>query len=181
MLKKTKSWILVFYILLLFTIIMMLMVKIEYINKQEQYVKELEKEITIAKEELSLENSIGYWFINTPDELNDSILYEFLIENKVWYPDILLKQAKIESGNYASNVYKKTNNVYGMRRVCKRQTTQLDIVYNGYGCYNNWCLSVLDRILWDIDYFNNKKPTRDEYLRAMSIYAQDPEYINKIK
>lgn len=130
--------------------------------------------------ELALEHSIGYWFINQPEEVNDSILYDFLKDNNAWYPEILLKQAKIESGNYKSNIYVNSCNLYGMRKVGKRNTTQRG-TYNGYGVYDNWCLSVLDRMLWDVFYFKNVKPTREEYLKAMSIYAEDSNYISKIK
>ena len=137
----------------------------------------------IQKEEqiLSLEYSIGYWFINTPEEINDTVLYQFLLDNNAWYPDILLKQAKIESANYSSNVYKNTNNLYGMKKVGKRQTTQLNNTYNGYGSYNNWCLSVLDRMLWDMFVFKGEKPSREEYLKEMSMYAEDENYLTKLK
>lgn len=148
---------------------------------QDVLIKNLNTQLEQEEQMLSLEYSIGYWFINTPKEINDSILYQFLLNNNAWYPDILLKQAKIESANYSSNVYKNTNNLYGMKRVGKRQTTQLNNTYNGYGSYNNWCLSVLDRMLWDIFIFKGKKPSKEEYLNAMNIYAEDEFYIQKLK
>lgn len=150
-----------------------------YLNKEDK-VKLLTDKIQQEEQILSLEYSIGYWFINTPKEINDTVLYQFLVNNNAWYPDILLKQAKIESANYSSNVYKNTNNLYGMKKVGKRQTTQLNNTYNGYGSYNNWCLSVLDRMLWDIFTFKGEKPSREEYLKAMGIYAEDENYINKV-
>lgn len=146
------------------------------IKEKDSYKAELIKEEAM----LSLEYSIGYWFINKPDELNDTILYDFLVENGAWYPDILLKQAKIESGNYASAICKTNNNLYGMRRVYKRQTTQSG-ENNGYGTYNNWCLSVLDRLLWDMFVFKNEKPDRNTYLKALRVYAEDPDYIKKLQ
>ena len=137
--------------------------------------------IQLEQEEsmLSLEYSIGYWFINTPEPVNDSLLYTFIVQNGAWYPDILLRQAKIESGNYTSDIYTNTCNLYGMRMVGKRQTTQRDI-YKGYGVYDNWCLSALDRILWDLFIFNNKKPTVEEYMNAMNIYSENINYKNKL-
>ena len=150
-----------------------------YLNKEDK-VKLLTDKIQQEEQVLSLEYSIGYWFINTPKEINDTVLYQFLLDNNAWYPDILLKQAKIESANYSSNIYKKTNNLYGMKKVGKRQTTQLNNTYNGYGSYNNWCLSVLDRMLWDVFTFKGEKPSREEYLKAMGIYAEDENYINKV-
>ena len=148
------------------------------LNKENETLKE---QLLKDETELSLEHSIGYWFINTPKDVNDSILYKFLVDNNAWFPDILLKQAKIESSNYSSDVYLNTNNLYGMKKVGKRQTTQLNNTYKGYGCYNNWCLSVLDRMLWDIFIFDNIKPSKEEYLKAMSMYAEDTNYIKKIR
>lgn len=151
-----------------------------YLNKKDK-AEILTDKIQQEEQILSLEYSIGYWFINNPKEINDTALYQFLLDNNAWYPDILLKQAKIESANYTSNVYKNTNNLYGIRKVGKRQTTQLNNIYNGYGCYNNWCLSVLDRMLWDVFVFKGEKPSEEEYLKAMGIYAEDKNYINKLK
>ena len=151
-----------------------------YLNKKDK-AEILTDKIQQEEQILSLEYSIGYWFINNPKEINDTALYQFLLDNNAWYPDILLKQAKIESANYTSNVYKNTNNLYGIRKVGKRQTTQLNSIYNGYGCYNNWCLSVLDRMLWDVFVFKGEKPSEEEYLKAMGIYAEDKNYINKLK
>ena len=146
-----------------------------YLNKKDK-VKLLTDKIQQEEQMLSLEYSIGYWFINQPEEVNDSILYVFLKDNNAWYPEILLKQAKLESGNYTSNVYNNSNNLYGMKKVGSRQTTQLKNTYNGYGCYTNWCESVLDRMLWDVNRFNNIKPTEEEYLEAMNIYAEAENY-----
>lgn len=149
------------------------------INRLKQQNKYLKEQLIKDDQILSLEYSIGYWFIHQPEEINDSILYKFLIDNEAWYPDILFKQAKLESGNYTSNIYKNSNNLYGMKKVGKRQTTQTS-TYNGYGVYNNWCLSVLDRMLWDMFYFKNEKPNKEAYLKAMSIYAEDTLYRTKI-
>ena len=145
-------------------------------HQEESDNKILEDKIQQEEQMLSLEYSIGYWFINQPEQINDSILYVFLKDNNAWYPEILLKQAKIESGNYTSNVYMNANNLYGMKKVGKRQTTQLNNTYNGYGCYTNWCESVLDRMLWDIFYFKNIKPSKEEYIKAMNIYAEAENY-----
>ena len=151
-----------------------------YLNKADK-INTLTEKIQQEEQMLSLEYSIGYWFINQPEQINDSTLYVFLKDNNAWYPEILLKQAKIESGNYTSDVYMNSNNLYGMKKVGRRQTTQLHNTYNGYGCYTNWCESVLDRMLWDVFYFKNEKPTKEEYLKAMSVYAEDTCYLSKIQ
>lgn len=165
------------FFIFLSVLVMLLMATLGIvINKNKQYKAQIVKEEAM----LSLEYSIGYWFINSPDEVNDTILYDFLKENGAWYPDILLKQAKIESGNYTSAIYKANNNLYGMKKVYKRPTTQSG-ENKSYGVYKNWCLSVLDRLLWDIFIFNNEKPSREEYLKTMGIYAEDPNYSKKLQ
>ena len=149
-------------------------------SHQDKLLHRLNTQLEQEEQMLSLEYSIGYWFINQPEQINDSILYVFLKDNNAWYPEILLKQAKLESGNYLSDVYMNSNNLYGMKKVGKRQTTQLNTTYKGYGCYTNWCESVLDRMLWDVNRFNNVKPTEEEYLEAMSIYAECENYSQRI-
>lgn len=178
---KQRKKIQVQYMLLTLLLFILLILTCLFGLHDKKIIKELSTKVEQEEQMLSLEYSIGYWFINQPEEVNDSILYVFLKNNNAWYPEILLKQAKIESGNYTSNVYMNTNNLYGMRKVGKRQTTQLNTTYKGYGCYTNWCESVLDRMLWDIFYFKNEKPNKEEYLKAMSIYAEDEDYSTKIQ
>ena len=171
------------FILIVFCLISVIIatISIKTMDNQDKLLYDLNTQLEQDESMLSLEYSIGYWFINQPEQINDSILYVFLKDNNAWYPEILLKQAKLESGNYTSNVYKNTNNLYGMKKVGSRQTTQLNTTYNGYGCYTNWCESVLDRMLWDVNRFNNVKPTEEEYLEAMGIYSEDSNYIFKLK
>jgi hypothetical protein len=164
-------------VILAIALVALCTLSIQYITLSNKYELLIEEE-TIQEQELSPEYAIGYWLINTPDSINDDILYDFLLENNAWYPEILLAQAKLESGNYTSNIFKSNNNLYGMRKVYRRPTTQQGDD-KGYGYYSNWCLSVLDRILWDKFAFENK-PSKDEYLRALRGYANDPYYIEKL-
>lgn len=148
------------------------------LSSETSQIEKIEKTKEIEEVPFSLEYNIGYWTIHKPNEVNDSSLYVFLVENGAWYPDVLLRHAKLESGNYTSNVYRNNNNLFGMKKVSRRPTTQTGA--NSYGIYKNWCLSALDRILWDIDHFKTK-PTRSDYLKAFNTYGEDPNYINKVK
>lgn len=176
--KANKIFCLLFFFFLLSTVLCgTSFVTTRNLKKENnKYKTELIKEEAM----LSLEYSIGYWFIHTPDKITDSTLYTLLVENGAWYPDILLKQAKLESSTYTSNLCRNNNNIYGMKEVHSRPTTQRG-GRNGYGFYDNWCLSALDRLLWDIFRFDNEKPSEEEYLKAMRIYAEDTDYIRKIK
>jgi hypothetical protein len=59
-------------------------------------------------------------------------------------------QAAFETGNFSSKVYKRNNNLFGMRQAIKRYTTSVgDIDEDGYANYVTVQESVLDRLEWD--------------------------------
>lgn len=116
---------------------------------------------------------------------NDSIVFNYIKSCKAWYPEIIMAQYKIESASGASDLAVNANNFFGMRPVQgkrKSYTTQRHgDSYNGYAVYDNWKLSILDKILWEHFRFNEDKPDIETYLKAHANYAEDEEYIKKIK
>lgn len=149
-----------------------------YITKSKTVKEPVQSNIT--QYEKSLEQHIGEAILFPQKEINDSILYDYLTTINVWYPDILLAQAKIESASYSSNVFNKTNNLYGMKSVNSRFHCQTGL-YNGYGCYDSWKLSVIDRVLWDLFVFDSIKPSREIYLKTLRNYAEAQNYIYTIQ
>lgn len=112
-------------------------------------------------------------------ELCDSVAYDFIVENGIQHPNIVLAQMRIESGNYQSKLAKKNNNYFGMRHPAQRLTVSLG-QKNGYARYRNWAYSVIDYGLWQRRYANNL--TEEEYLTKLSnTYAEDPDYVRKVK
>lgn len=99
-------------------------------------------------------------------KLNDKNLKKELIKQGIKHPQIVLAQAKLESGNYTSNVYKKTNNLFGLRKG------------NRYRRFGHWTESIKA-------YKNliQSKYNGGNYLVFLSNmgYAADAEYINKLK
>ncbi len=71
--------------------------------------------------------------------------------------EFLLKQAKCEAGpSFESRAVREDNNVFGMGRVYKRPTTQINYRaamdgsgQNTIGKYSNVYDSVIDRFMWD--------------------------------
>lgn len=116
---------------------------------------------------------------------NDSIVLEYIKSCKAWYPEIIMAQYKIESASGKSDVAKKANNFFGMKPVSgkrKHYTTQRHgDTYCGYAVYDNWKLSILDKILWEHFRFNEVKPDKETYLKAHLNYAEADEYIKTIK
>ena len=117
-------------------------------------------------------------------EFNDSIVFDYIKSCKAWYPEIIMAQFKIESCSGTSELAKKSNNFFGMKVVSgkrKHFTTQrCGDNYHGYAVYDNWKLSIIDKILWEHFAFNDRKPSKTEYLNAHGRYAEDEEYLAKI-
>ena len=106
---------------------------------------------------------------NEPIHLSKDSAASLLIEIGTWYPDIIMAQLQIESGFGVSDVAVKANNLAGMKKTNRRKTTQIkNMNYNGYGVYNNWESSVIDRVLWDYEFFNGKKPSRRAYIEKLN-------------
>ena len=137
-------------------------------------------------EECTINESIGEFQTTTAEEcgpVNDSILWEFIKSCDPWYPEYVMAQAIIESRCGESDVYKSSNNLFGMREAKTRRTTA-DVDPNkprSFARYKNWKLSVIDRLLWELYCFKEIKPSRERYVQSLTIYAEDQTYIDKVK
>lgn len=113
-------------------------------------------------------------------------------------PEVVLAQAKLESGNLTSRVLRRANNMFGMRYPGKRQTTasgiyipQLDTVvkgtraelrkyshYSSYAAYDTWQDAIKDYKLWQENVFR----INDKYLDFLQkYYAEDTLYLKRVK
>lgn len=97
---------------------------------------------------------------------SDKTVLSELKRQNVSHPHIVLAQAKLESGNYRSNICKKNNNLFGLMKG------------DDYHSFSHWKQS--------ITYYKNHVQSRyrggDYYVFLADIgYAQDPQYINKLK
>ena len=96
----------------------------------------------------------------------DQQVYDELKKCNVKYPQIVLAQAKLETGNYTSTLCKKHGNLFGLKRK------------GGYAKFNNWQESVKAYRDW-VQY---KYKGGDYYVFLKKIgYASDPKYIIKVK
>lgn len=82
------------------------------------------------------------------------------------HSNIVFKQAKLESGLGRSAVYKRTNNLFGLRKG------------NKYRTYDHWteCVADYERLVSS----KYKGGNYYEFLKRIK-YAEDPEYIEKLK
>ena len=100
--------------------------------------------------------------------LVDSNVYREIVSQKIYYPDIVLAQAKLETGNYKSKACAIYNNLFGLRKPD-----------GSYYKFNSWQESVKAYKDW---VQNKYTPPNDYYDFLDSIgYAEDGNYTSKLK
>jgi flagellum-specific peptidoglycan hydrolase FlgJ len=98
--------------------------------------------------------------------LNDSTLMAELKLNNIKHSNIVLAQAKLETGHYTSPICKTHNNLFGLMRG------------NKYRRYNHWTESVKAYK----DLIQSKYDGGNYYVFLKNLnYAKDPNYIDKLK
>jgi uncharacterized FlgJ-related protein len=118
------------------------------------------------------------------DEILKQISFEdsikmYIEELNIDHADIVFNQARIESGNFSSTIYKENNNMFGMKVATQRPTTSIG-ENRGYAVYLNWQQSIIDYAL--LQSWSYKNLNRKEYLDKLNNnYAEDSLYIDKIK
>jgi len=96
------------------------------------------------------------------------------------YPDVVFAQARLETGNFTSKVFRENRNLFGMKLPRVRSTTAIG-EQNNHASYIRWQHSVADYKLWQ-DEVIKKHRTKRAYLRYLSKhYAEDKKYIHKLK
>jgi uncharacterized FlgJ-related protein len=146
---------------LLFVSIFLLRInKVEYISEETKAIIIRE---SIKDNEFSPERLRGYL-----DELN------------VRFPHIVYAQARLESGNFKSSIFRNNNNLFGMKVARRRPTTNKG-EENGHAYYDNWKESVQDYAFFQAAYLNDVK-TEGEYFQYLSAnYASSENYVNTLK
>lgn len=103
-------------------------------------------------------------------------IYAYILKIGIKYPDVVFMQARIESGNFKSALFKKHANMFGMRHPRKRATESLRATKTGYAVFKNWRASVLDYALWQSRILY-KSGTKQKYIAYLSrVYAECPQY-----
>lgn len=131
-------------------------------------VKITDRKIKVIEEE----------FIETPC-YKDSIA-NILNELKVKYPHIVLAQSILESGNYSSAIFVENNNPFGMKLAKNRPTTALGI-RRGHAYYSSIREAVIDYAFMQASYYRSAKSEEEYFNLLQKSYAEDKDYINKLK
>jgi hypothetical protein len=112
----------------------------------------------------------------TPELLMDALRYADIIE-----PEIVYKQAIIETGWFSSDLCLNANNLFGMRLAKVRPTLAIG-EYEYHAKYEHWWDSVMDYKLFQDWYIKAGYSLDEYYLFLFAVgYATDKGYINKLK
>lgn len=138
-LKSKKLWILLGLLLTSTLIILWIVRK----KKKQQEEEETPSETETETEE---ENAQGL----TPNLQYRNTVVKTLLENGVSLEraKLILAQALHESGNFASPVFKRTNNPFGMKHPVQRNTLSIGPDKVGYATFNSLEDAVRDYLLY---------------------------------
>jgi len=113
-------------------------------------------------------------------ELTEENLQKALVDIGVQKPEWVLRQAKLESGNFKSKLCRKHNNIFGMRKPRNRDTYSKNEKRLNYASFELWIDSVLDYHIWQLMRPINPDEKYGNYLKRRS-YATDRQYHKKLE
>jgi uncharacterized FlgJ-related protein len=102
------------------------------------------------------------------ETFSEANLIRYMEILEIEYPNIVLAQAKLESGNFTSNRFKQYNALFGF------QTSNTNVLK-----YKSWKQSVINYKNWQM---RRLKDGENYYTFLTRVkYSEDPNYINKLK
>lgn len=104
----------------------------------------------------------------------------FLKEINIKYPHIVYAQALVESSHFSSDIFKYNHNLFGMKQPRVRCTLAKGTKRN-HAYFDHWTESVIDYALYQSAYMRNIKSEEDYFAHLSRTYAEDPQYISKLK
>ena len=114
------------------------------------------------------------------EKFSEEALIRLLKDCHIKYPHIVLAQAKLESGDFKSKMFRNNCNLFGMKLPRQRITTALG-EKSGHAYYRDWIDCVYDYCMYQSSVMCNVT-NEDEYFAKLGArYAEDPGYVEKLK
>lgn len=132
-----------------------------------------DNEETIGKELVKIEKKIEVKHVKN---ITDKELFDYIVQLNIRFPKVVLAQAKLETGNYKSHVFKTKKNLFGMKLARSRPTTGQGSGA-GYAHYKSWKESVIDYALLQTSYYRHCR-TEQQYMEQLQrTYCENNMYI----
>jgi len=126
-----------------------------------------------------MEDRIVVLMDNKDKNFSEENFKKELISLNVKNVDIVIAQARLETGGFTSPIFKENNNCFGMKLATQRATTAIG-TEDGHAVYASWRDCCIDYALYYNKYLS--KLDRDGYLQYLGqVYAEDSDYVSKIK
>jgi hypothetical protein len=115
------------------------------------------------------------------DDFSPEALLAYMKKLKIKYPETVLSQARLETGNFQSEIFKENHNLFGMKVAASRPTSAVG-TNRGHAQYRNWKESVIDYALLQ-SYIIAKLPSNnDKEYRSyiQKFYSTTSDYLKRI-
>ena len=116
-----------------------------------------------------------------PGDFSEKALITLMKELKIKYPEVALSQARLETGNFTSAIFKENHNLFGMKMAELRPTSAIGI-NRGHALYTNWKESVVDYALFQSFIISRLKTvSKDAYRQHIQkYYSETSDYLVRI-
>jgi hypothetical protein len=113
-----------------------------------------------------------------PNDFSEKALVSLMEELKIKYPEIALSQARLETGNFTSAIFKENHNLFGMKMAEIRPTSAIGI-NRGHALYTDWKQSVIDYALFQSFIISKLKTVNKDTYRAhiQKYYSETSDYL----
>lgn len=118
--------------------------------------------------------------VQANNDFSQTALVDLLKKLNVKFPHIVLAQAKIETGNFKSKIFRENHNLFGMKQAVSRSSTAEGTQYN-HAYYDNWQWSVMDYALYQSAYLRNVRSEAEYYAMLNASYAEASNYVEVLK
>jgi hypothetical protein len=114
------------------------------------------------------------------EKFSEEALIRLLKDCHIKYPHIVLAQAKLESGDFKSKMFRQNFNMFGMKLARQRITTALG-EKSGHAYYRDWIDCVHDYGMYQSAMMCNVNNEVEYFTKLDERYAEDTTYISKLK
>jgi len=114
------------------------------------------------------------------EPFSEELLIETLKNCNIKYPYIVLAQAKLESAYFTSKIFRQNHNMFGMRKA-RQRITSAESEKSTYAYYRDWKDCLYDYAMYQSAVMCNITNADEYYTKLGERYAEDPEYVGKLK
>ncbi len=137
--------------------------------------------IASAKEAKTVNTEKNISTASFSENFSEKALIALMKELKIKYPEVALSQARLETENFTSDIFKENHNLFGMKMAEKRPTSAIGI-NRGHAAYNNWKESVVDYALFQSFIIAKlQNVSRESYRKHIQkYYSETSDYLARM-